>query len=406
MFERAVLIKYHEIGLKGRNRARFEQRLLANIAAQVRGLTEAEPERIPSRLLVRATDPSNLDELCETIALQPGVGYAAPAYVSSRDQHDLEKAALLAVRETPDAKTFAVDARRSNTDHPVSSMDMNVAIGQHIVDETGLGVNLDAPDATAWVEVVGGEAYVFGRKCPGVGGLPVGSAGKVVVLLSAGIDSPVAAWRMAKRGAVVVGVHFSGRPHTSDSSEHLVDDIAQALQRYGGIGRVYFVPFGELQKEISLSCPPDLRVLLYRRLMVRVAEAIAAFENGKALVTGESLGQVASQTLENIAAVDEVATLPVLRPLIGTDKLEIIERARDIGTYELSIQSQEDCCTLFMPRTPETHAKLHAVLSADAVLDNERMVADALAQTEYREYACAAYKTPRRMPDDIVAASR
>jgi thiamine biosynthesis protein ThiI len=342
--------------------------------------------------------------MCGRIALLPGVGYVAPVYVTSRDAHDLNSAGLLAIQQTPDARTFAVDARRSNTDHPVGSMDMNAAVGQHIVDETGLAVNLDAPDATAWIEVVGGEAYVFGRKFAGTGGLPVGSAGKVIALLSAGIDSPVASWRMLKRGAVVVGVHFSGRPHTSDSSERLVDEIVRELEPYGGIGRVYYVPFGALQKEISLSVPPDLRVLLYRRLMIRVAEAVARFENGKALVTGESLGQVASQTLENIAAVDEAATLPVLRPLIGTDKLEIIGQAREIGTYELSIQSQEDCCTLFMPRTPETHAKLAEVIKADAALDQERMVADALAQTVYREYACAAYKTPWSVPAEVTPA--
>jgi len=405
MFERAALIHYQEIGLKGRNRSRFEQRLVDNVDAAVATITEARTQRIPSRLLVRASDPTRLDELCERVALQPGVGYAAPVFITSQDERDLNSAALQAIRETPDVSTFAVDARRSNTNHPVTSMEMNIIIGQHIVDETGLGVNLNHPDATAWVEVVGGEAYVFGRKFPGTGGLPVGSAGKVMALLSAGIDSPVAAWQLMKRGAIVVGVHFSGVPHTSDSSDHLVDDIAHVLELYGGIGRVYYVPFGTLQKEISLNVPPDLRVLMYRRLMIRVAEAIAAFENGKALVTGESLGQVASQTLENIVAVDEVATMPVLRPLIGTDKIEIIDRARAIGTYELSIQTHDDCCTLFMPRTPETHAKLSAVLKADSALDSERMIDDAISETVYRDYACAAYKTPRRMPDVVVAAN-
>ena len=200
----------------------------------------------------------------------------------------------------------------------------------------------------------------------GVGGLPVGTAGKVVSLLSAGIDSPVATWRMMRRGAVVVGVHFSGRPQTNDRSERLVAEIGAALERSGGLGRIYVVPFGDLQKEIALAVPPDLRVLLYRRLMIRVAEAIARVERAKALVTGESLGQVASQTLDNIAAVDEAATLPVLRPLIGSDKLEIIAEARTLGTYELSTQEHADCCTLFMPRNPETHAKLPAVLEAGA----------------------------------------
>ena len=299
MFERAALIHYNEIGLKGRNRPRFEQRLLDNLAAQVGGLTTPLPNA--SRADCSCARPTPRDSTSSARSSRCSQAWATQhlSHHLAR-QHDLNAAGLLAVRE---ALGEYVRCRRAaiEHDHPVSSMDMNIAIGQHIVDETGLEVNLDHPGATAWVEVVGGEAYVFGREFPGVGGLPVGSAGKVMALLSSGIDSPVAAWKMAKRGAVVVGVHFSGRPHTSDSSEHLVDDIAHALERFGGIGRVYFVPFGELQKEISLNAPPDLRVLLYRRLMIKVTEAIAAFENGKALVTGESLGQVASQTLENIA---------------------------------------------------------------------------------------------------------
>lgn len=316
----------------------------------------------------------------------------------------MNAAAVLAVHEAPDAHTFAVEARRSNTDHPVSSGEMNRIIGQHIVDETGLKVDLSAPDVTCFVEVVQGDAYIFSRKYPGIGGLPVGTAGPVVSLLSAGIDSPVATWRLVKRGAVVVGVHFSGRPQTSDLSERLVTEIGSALERYGGLGRIYVVPFGDLQREIALAAPPDLRVLLYRRLMVRVAERIAALERAKALVTGESLGQVASQTLENIAVVDEAATLPVLRPLIGMDKLEIIAEARSIGTYELSTQEHDDCCTLFMPRTPATHATVAEVREAETGLDVERMVDDAVASAEHRDFACPAYRGRKRRGGRAVSA--
>ncbi|MDP2183282.1 MAG: tRNA uracil 4-sulfurtransferase ThiI [Actinomycetota bacterium] len=406
MFERAALIHYHEIGLKGRNRSAFERRLQTNIQALIGELTSASAECVSSRLLVRATDVSKLDALCEAIAAVPGVAYVAPVYITSREMHDLKSAALLAIRAVSGWESFAIDARRSNTDFPVSSMELNRILGQHVVDETGARVDLTSPDVTCWVEVVQGDAYVFSRKIPGVGGLPVGTAGKVVALLSAGIDSPVAAWRMMKRGAVVVGVHFSGRPQTNDLSERFVTEIAGALQRYGGLGRVYYVPFGDLQKEISLAAPPDLRVLLYRRLMIRVAEEIAAFENAKALVTGESLGQVASQTLENITAVDEVATLPVLRPLIGNDKLEIIAGARAIGTYALSTQSHEDCCTLFMPRMPATHATVAEVLAGEADLDIPRMTADAVASLTFRDFPCPAYRSPRRLPPGVGPDSR
>ena len=400
MFERAALIHYHEIGLKGRNRATFERRLAANIAAITAGLTQAPVERISSRLLVRASDPARVNELCERVALMPGVSYAAATYVTSRLAHDMNRAALLAMQEAGSYESFAVDARRSNTDHPVSSMDMNRQIGQVIVDETGKSVDLSSPDVTCWVEVVQGEAYTYTIRCDGTGGLPVGTAGKVIALLSAGIDSPVAAWRMMKRGAVVVAVHFSGRPHTSDLSERFVTEIGEALERYGGLARIYYVPFGDLQKEISLLAPPDLRVLLYRRLMVRVAEAVAGFERAKALVTGESLGQVASQTLENIVAVDQAATVPVLRPLIGTDKLEIIAEARSIGTYELSIQEHADCCTLFMPKRPATHASVDEVVEGERELDVSRMVADAVSGMTYRDFKCPSYRVPK-VPSDV-----
>ncbi|MBE0417381.1 MAG: tRNA 4-thiouridine(8) synthase ThiI [Coriobacteriia bacterium] len=404
MFERAALIHYHEIGLKGRNRAAFERRLRDNLQFAVGDLTSERVERISSRLLVRVSDHSMLDEVCIRAAATPGASYAAAAYITSREADDMNAAALLAVREVSGARTFAVESRRSNTDHPVSSAEMNRIIGQHIVDHTNLKVDLSNPDVRCFVEVVQGEAYLFSRKFPGSGGLPVGTAGTVISLLSAGIDSPVASWRLMKRGAVVVGVHFSGRPQTNDLSERLVADIGGALERYGGLARIYSVPFGDLQREISLAVPPDLRVLLYRRLMVRVAERFAALERAKALVTGESLGQVASQTLDNIAAVDEAATLPVLRPLIGTDKLEIIAEARAIGTYELSTQDHTDCCTLFMPRRPATHATVAEVREAEAALDLERMVNDAVSSAEYRDFACPAYRAPKRLPEGVVAA--
>jgi thiamine biosynthesis protein ThiI len=397
MFERAVLVHYHEIGLKGRNRSAFERRLRDNLDAAVIGLTDQRTELISSRLLVRSSDPRTTIDLARRIAVVPGVSSASPCYITSREQHDQDKAALLAVSEAGPFETFAVHSRRSNTDHPVSSMQMNVHIGQAIVDATGKKVDLGNPDVTCSVEVVQGETYVYTLKLPGPGGLPVGTAGKVVSLLSAGIDSPVASWRIMKRGAVVVGVHYSGRPQTDDASEELVARIAEVLSSAGGIGRVYFVPFGDLQKEISLIAPPDLRVLLYRRLMVRVAERIARIEKAKALVTGESLGQVASQTLDNIAAVDEVATMPVLRPLSGSDKLEIIAEARRLGTYALSTQTHTDCCTLFMPRSPATHATVEEVLAAEADLDVGRMVTDALESVTFRDFACRSYRPPRSL---------
>jgi thiamine biosynthesis protein ThiI len=402
VFERAALIHYHEIGLKGRNRSTFENRLRANLDFAVGPLSDAKAVCISSRLLVPLSDHARAEEVLTAISAVPGVVHVTDCLVARRELGELKRAAEVVMREEIARRgegavgSFAVDARRSATDFATSSGDMNVAIGQHLVDTFGTAVCLDDPDLTVWVEVVQGAAYVAARRLRGPGGLAVGSSGRVVSLLSAGIDSPVATWRLMRRGAVVIGVHFSGAPQTSDQSTVDVFEIAEALAPAGGLGRVYSVPFGDLQRRIMLACPPDLRVLLYRRLMIRVAEAIAATENAKGLVTGESLGQVASQTLDNIAAVDAVATLPILRPLIGSDKIEIIGEARRLGTYDLSVRPHPDCCTLFMPRTPATHATPAALAAAEEPLDLPAMVAEALAGARYRDFPCAAYRAPKR----------
>jgi thiamine biosynthesis protein ThiI len=395
MFERVALVHYHEIGLKGNNRSSFENRLRVNLDSIVSGLTDGRTQRISSRLLVPITQPEHAEELLERVAGTPGVSNVAEALVTGRDLAEIEQAALEAISGAPDGP-FAVESRRSSTDFPVSSHEMNVEVGSFIVEHTGRGVDLSHPAATVRIEVVQGSAYVYARRLAGAGGLPVGTSGKVLALLSAGIDSPVAAWRMMKRGAVVVGVHFSGRPFTSDESARLASEIARVLERREGIGRLYTVPFGDLQREISLSAPPALRVLLYRRLMLRVAEALARAEGGRALVTGESLGQVASQTLDNIAAVDHATTVPVLRPLIGMDKNEIIADARRIGTYELSAQQHDDCCTLFMPRMPATRASVAEVDAAEDALDIARMTAEAVANATHEDFRCPAYRPPKR----------
>ena len=398
MFERVCLVHFHEIGLKGRNRAQFERRLRDNIEAALVGFPVGGIERIASRSLVQVRDPNRVHEIARRIAELPGVQSVSPGWRTAREPEEMERAALLALHEAGSFGTFRVEARRSNTDYPECSMDIARRVGAYLVAQTGAGVNLSAPDVTVRVAVVQGSVYISSVEMPGIGGLPVGTSGRVVSLLSAGIDSPVATWRMMRRGAVAVGVHFSGRPQTGDASERLVGEIGEVLARTGGLARIYVVPFGDLQKEIALGSPPDLRVLLYRRLMIRVAEQIARAERAKALVTGESLGQVASQTLENIMAVDEAATLPMLRPLIGSDKLEIIADAERIGTYDISTTDHTDCCTLFMPRTPETHAKLHVVLEAWDALPHERMVQDALAGMNWRDFGARGYRPPKAWP--------
>lgn len=399
-YQRICLVHYHEIGLKGHNRKAFEERLLKNLEALLSPFPVVTIHRISGRLCVffkEGTPVETALEAADIIARVPGVARVSSGFKCERDIDQMTEAGIAAMAEAGEMSSFKVHARRSHTDFPIGSQDMNRIIGGNLSDAyPEVAVKMKDPDVTVGVEVVQNASYVYARSKAGVGGLPVGSSGRIVSLLSSGIDSPVASWRMARRGAIVIGVHFSGRPQTSDASEWLVDDIAHVLERTGCIARVYTVPFGDCQREIALSAPPELRVILYRRLMFRVAEEIARREKAGALVTGESLGQVASQTLDNIRCTDVVVERPVFRPLIGTDKIEIIREATQLGTFEISSQDAPDCCTLFMPRNPETHAKLGPVLEAEAALPIAQWVEELADGAEVRDYACPSYKRRAR----------
>lgn len=391
---------YHEIGLKGRNRADFEKRLVRNIEALLSQTKLARVKRISGRLLVFLDQNTTYEEACEieeALCGIPGVARVSCGYRCERDIDQMNAAAVSALMDAGAAGTFKVAARRSHTDFEISSMELNQIVGAHLCAAfPDLGVKMKDPDITVHVEVVQGYAFVYARSLRGVGGLPVGSGGKVVSLLSSGIDSPVATWRMARRGAVCIGVHFSGRPQAAATSEYLVDDIAHVLEKTGCIARVYVAPIGDYQRQIAAVAPPSLRVILYRRLMLRCAQEIAQREGARALVTGESLGQVASQTLDNIVATDDAVFMPVLRPLIGTDKQEIIEQAQQVGTFDISSQDADDCCTLFMPRNPETHAKLDKVREAEEQLPFDLWVTEIADAAEVHDYCCPAYRPKKK----------
>lgn len=396
MFERICLVHYHEVGLKGRNRASFEHRLLSNMEAALVAFELKEVCRISGHLLVVFENADDLEPAAEILLQVPGVARVSRGWRCAREPEEYNRCAELAMMDCGEFESFKVVARRSNTDYPIDSMQLNQLVGAHLCAfAPDKKVKMKDPDVKVHVEIIQGSAYVFSRSDRGIGGLPVGSAGKVVSLMSGGIDSPVATWKLMKRGAVIVGVHFSGAPVTDDASEYIVDDIAHALAPAGGIGRIYMVSFGKYQKAIASECPPPLRIVLYRRLMFRVAQGIARIERAKALVTGESLGQVASQTLENIAAVNAAVDIPVLRPLIGSDKLEIIDVAKRIGTFEISSRPADDCCTLFMPRSPETHARIVDCERAEQDVPIDAWVEEILSNLEYRDYPCPAYKPPR-----------
>lgn len=398
MASRVCLVHYHEIGLKGKNRARFERALMDALKAALAAFSVATVTRISGHILVSFSAPGEAERAFDLIARVPGVARVSLAFHTNREPAEYHAAAIKALGEFGSFESFKVAARRSNTDYELTSMELNRQVGEALcLAYPDKKVQMRDPDACVHVLVVQGSVYVYAKSVRGAGGLPQGSAGKVVTLLSSGIDSPVATWLLARRGAVCVPVHFSGRPQTADTSEYLCQDIIDALAPAVQVGRLYVVPFGDCQRQISLACPSDLRVIMYRRVMYAVAERIARIEGAKAIVTGESLGQVASQTLENIMAVNEVVEMPVFRPLIGSDKQEIIARAQQIGTYEISTQTAPDCCTLFMPRRPETHAKLDAVHAAWERIDHEAMIDELVEHVEYIDFDAPVYHRPKQM---------
>lgn len=400
MTSKVCLVHYHEIGLKGKNRSTFERQLITNLKRALKGRS-AHVERLAGYVRVHFEDGAVPQDVPGLIACVPGVARVSVAFMCERDPEQYNAAAIESLKGCEPFESFKVHGRRSNTDYPIHSIDLNRQVGAVLCDAfPEKKVQMHQPDVTVNVHVVQSDVYVYADAASmrGAGGLPVGTAGKVVTLLSSGFDSPVATWMVGRRGATCIPVHFSGRPMTSDASEWLTQDIVRALEPAGVIGRLYVVPFGECQREISLKAPQSLRVIMYRRLMFEVAQAVAELEGAKALVTGESLGQVASQTLDNITATNDVARIPVFRPLIGTDKIEIIDRARQIGTYDISAQTVPDCCTLFMPRRPETHAHLDAVRRAWETFDHDAMVKHLMETIEYVDFdTCPSYRPPREL---------
>ncbi len=377
-----LLVHYHEVGLKGRNRPVFERALQRNLRRAL-GDAASSVRLVPGRIEVHDPAPGAL----EAVRWVFGVANVAPVRLAAAELSAVVETGVEVAAEADREHgftTFAVRARKARSDFEPSSQRVNEVLGDAVRTRLGKRVDLSDPDVTVRVEVLENRAYVSAHKFGGAGGLPVGTAGPVVALLSAGIDSPVATWRMMKRGADPIAVHFHAQPFTDRTSEQKTERLVAALRRWGYRRHWWSIPMGEQQREITLSAESPLRVLLYRRLMLRVAEAVAARDGALAVVTGESLGQVASQTLENLAAVGSVASLPLLRPLVGDDKAEIIDLAGRIGTYDVSAEAHQDCCTLFEPRDPATRASVAELDAAEAAYDVDAMVKACLDAAERR----------------------
>lgn len=375
------LVHYHEIGLKGKNRRHFEQ-LLAQRLRDALG-AKATVRLLHGRLIVEV-EPERAAAAEERLARVFGVAYYARVQSAPVDFERIAAVALELLKTSPGS--FRVRAKRANKRLPFTSPEAERAVGALIVAATGRPVRLKGADVEVFVEFYEEEAWVYtsAQRRPGPGGLPVGASGKVVVLISGGIDSPVAAWRMAKRGARPVYVHFHSYPHTSlDSLRKAVAEI-EVLARWHGPARLYVVPLADVQEQIFAHSPERYRTLLYRRFMYRIAERIAEREKAGALVTGDALGQVASQTLENLHAVERAVAATVLRPLIGMDKTEVIAEAKRIGTYETSTLPQQDCCSFLEPKRPATRSTPEQLERAEARLDVPALVESAWSQAELR----------------------
>jgi thiamine biosynthesis protein ThiI len=396
-----AIVHYHEISLKRGNRPLFLRHLSRNLGRAVADLGTGPPRQRPGRIVLDLEGHPQPEAVRDRLQKVCGVasvtlGYRAPSTLEGMRQ------VLGRLIEGRTFRTFRITARRAFKTYPMTSVELNRALGAFVLERMTTRVDLEHPEAEIVVEVLPDEAFIALDRRPGPGGLPVGASGTVAALLSGGIDSPVAAWRMMKRGCRVVFVHFHSVPYLPATSQAKARALVERLTEWQYDSTLYLVPFGEIQREVVLSVPGPARVVVYRRLMLRIAEAIARRTGALALATGESLGQVASQTLENIGAIDAVAAGPVFRPLIGTDKIEITAEAQRLGTYEISIEPDADCCTLLVPRHPLTRMSPAEAEAAEARLDVPRLVEAGVtgAAVETFEFPAAAIGTagPDRAP--------
>ncbi|MCP9469640.1 MAG: tRNA 4-thiouridine(8) synthase ThiI [Nitrospira sp.] len=391
---RCAIVHYHELALKGRNRDFFERRLARNVHLALKDLGEIRVEQLHRRIRVSFQPGAKVDAIRDRLARVCGVAnfFMARAVPLDLAEPCLDKLGEAVIEETRARpfSTFRVTAKRADKRLSVTSMDVERAVGAAVCRALGKSVSLKHPDQTIYIELLSKEAYVSTEKIDGPGGMPVGVSGKVVCLLSGGIDSPVAAYRMIKRGCRAVFVHFSGRPLVSRASEEKARDLAKLLTSYQYKSRLYVVPFGEIQRDIVLNTPAPFRVVLYRRMMLRIAEHIAERERCWGMVTGDSLGQVASQTPENLSVIGEAAMLPILRPLIGMDKIEITDEARKLGTYEISIEPDQDCCKLFTPPHPSLKTRRDVLQHVEKTLDVPHLIRQGIEKTEVEAFTFPA----------------
>jgi thiamine biosynthesis protein ThiI len=378
-----LLVRYGELGLKGKNKSQFINRLVINIKRSLRDLAPREVKFTWGRIWVPVIN--DLEQTVQKLQRVFGIYSISPVIKTDKTLEAIQEAALKVLHDSlPQGGTFKVETRRSDKTFPLKSPDISKTVGAYLFRNSPDIYKADMyhPQHTVNVEVRAEGAFVFGRVIPGAKGLPVGSGGKAVLLISGGIDSPVAGWMALKRGVTFEAVHFQSFPFTSERAKEKVLDLCRVLAGWGGTIQLHVVHFTEIQKAIRQGCREEYGITIMRRMMFRIAERIAKKRKAYAIYTGESVGQVASQTLESMFTINNVTNVPVLRPLVGMDKEEIIKIAEKIGTFEISIRPYEDCCTIFLPDYPKIRPRLDEAEGMEANLDIEELINEALEKTE------------------------
>ena len=380
-----ILLKYGEISLKGLNRPVFEKKLMSNINRALAPLGKFSVKRSQSTVYVEPlSDDIDMEETVERLSKVFGIVNICPAVKCEKTMEAIEKTTVAALNQMDlEGKTFKVEAKREDKQFPMNSPQICQHMGGVILKNTnGLTVDVHNPDILVQIEIRK-EAFIFTQKVSGAGGMPVGTAGKATLLLSGGIDSPVAGWMISKRGAALEAVHFHSHPYTSDRAKEKVIDLAKIISEYTGEIKLHIVPFTDIQLDIIDKCPKEYLTIIMRRLMMQIAERISIESGSQALITGESIGQVASQTMESLAVTDNAVNIPVFRPCIGMDKEEIVTISKKIDTYETSILPYEDCCTIFVPKHPKTKPSIPEIVEAEKLLtDPEGMMNKAIEERE------------------------
>ncbi|MDD3839995.1 MAG: tRNA 4-thiouridine(8) synthase ThiI [Clostridia bacterium] len=382
MKKKVILIRYGEIYLKGRNRPFFERTLVNRIKQVLDEVGDFKLTKGQGRIIVEGE--KELDDAINRLTEVFGIISISPAFEIDKDFEVIKKEALNLCNQrlNNDIKTFKVETKRADKKFPLKSPEISRELGAYILQNIDhIKVDVKNPDLTLFVEIRD-RVYIYTDIIKGIGGMPVGANGKAMLLLSGGIDSPVAGWMIAKRGVSLEAVYYHSFPFTGDKAKQKVIELAHILSKYTGPIKLHIVHFTDIQKELYEKCPDNQITILMRRFMMRIAEQLAIKNNALALITGESLGQVASQTIESLNTTNSVVKLPVLRPLIGFDKIEIMDRAEQIGTYETSILPYQDCCTVFVPKNPVTKPRLDKIEKSEQVLDVDKMVTDAVKNVE------------------------